>query len=114
MTPGDTANAWISRTPLRALPVVTIHRQTLDRHISVNHPEMLGKVELILATLENPSIIASGNPGTNNLVFVNEKETKANGSPLVVVVNQPKAIVCTALYHRGFRTVAEERVIWRP
>jgi hypothetical protein len=114
VTSGDTANAWISRTPLPSLPVVTLHRQTLDRHISVNHPEMLGKVALVLATLENPSIIASGNPGTNNLVFVNHEETKANGSPLVVVVNQPKAIVCTALYHRGFRTVAEERVIWRP
>ena len=75
---------------------------------------MLGKVELVLATLENPSLIASGNPGTDNLVFVNHKETKVNGSPLVVVVNQPKAIVCTALYHRGFRIVAEERVIWRP
>jgi hypothetical protein len=114
VTSGDTANAWISRTPLPSLPVVTLHRQTLDRHISVHHPEMLGKVELVLATLENPSLIASGNPGTDNLVFVNQKETKVNGSPLVVVVNQPKAIVCTALYHRGFRIVAEERVIWRP
>ena len=47
--------------------------QTLDKHISVNHPEMLGKVALVLATLENPSIIASGNPGTNNLVFVNHE-----------------------------------------
>ena len=49
-----------------------------------------------------------------DLVFVDHKETKVNGSPLVVVVNLPKANVCTALYHRGFRTVAEERVIWRP
>ena len=114
MTTGDKANAWISRTPLPSLPVVTLHRQTLDRHISVHHPEMLGKVELILATLEKPTLIASGNPGTNNLVFVDHKEIKVNGSPLVVVVNLPKANVCTALYHRGFRTVAEERVIWRP
>jgi len=114
VTPSDTPDAWISRTPLQELPLVTLHRHTLVRHISINHPEMQGKEALVLATLESPSIIASGNPGTNNLVFVNHQETKANGSPLVVVVNQPKAIVCTALYHRGFRTVAEERVLWRP
>jgi len=112
MTPGSYPPKWTVKTPVPALPSVEPSAETWRKHIVARHGEMAALLAQVLATLANHTVVVTGQPGTNNVVFVNQDIMKTAGVPFVVVVNQPRAFVGTALYDRRFRTIKRERILW--
>jgi hypothetical protein len=112
MSGGDSTKSWFIPTPVPWLPVVELTANRWNTHIVERHGEMAGLHSEVMATLESPTHVVTGNPGTRNVVFVNQGTTKSGGQPLVVVVNEPGAFVCTALYDRRFLVIAPERIRW--
>ena len=112
MTIKPTPIIWTVNTPVPGLPSVELAEERWINHIIARHGEMAGKEHLVLSTLQSPSVVVRGNPGTSNIVFVNQAEKKSGSTPSVVIVSQPRAFVCTALYDRRFQIIQPELVVW--
>jgi hypothetical protein len=103
---------WTARTPVIGLPTVELSHDRWITHIIARHGEMTDKRDLVLSSITSPTVVVNGNVGTNNIVFVNHTEVRSGGEPLVVIVNKPRAFVCTALYDRRYQIITPGDVIW--
>jgi hypothetical protein len=101
-------------TPLPGLPQVTLYQDTWLDHIVKNHPYMAGKEKLVEVAAMNPTVIMVGTSNPSYRVFVNQQATTSSGTPLIVIIDPAKEVICTALYNRSYRTIQTEQVIWSP
>lgn len=105
---------FTATTPFPGLPEVSLTRVTWDDHVLKQHPYMVGKEQLVQATVSAPSVIVRGTSNPDYIIFINQAETSSEGNPLTVIASPHLQIIVTSLYHRSFKVIAPELVIWPP
>ena len=102
-------------TPVPIAPDVTLWDNTWNHHIQVNHPEMVGKLSNMQATLSAPTAVCTAtNP--DYMMFINHQELNQLGHPLVVCVSSVdssgKPAVVTAYHGKKYKNLGNVQVIW--
>jgi hypothetical protein len=75
---------------------------------------MAGKEHLVQAAVTDPTVVIRGTSNPDYIIFVNQGETSPQGSPLTVIANPELQIIVTSLYHRSFKVITPESIIWPP
>lgn len=101
-------------TPFPAAPSVTLFEDTWTEHIVRNHLEMAGKEAEVQAVVTAPTVILVGTANPSYVAYVNDMVTSSRGTPLAVIVDPQEQVICTAYYHRSFRVISPEQVLWSP
>lgn len=86
-------------TPVPDLGQITLLESGWN-HI-VKHDDMKGQLENVQDAVEEPLIVYVSPKDSNRLLFVSNTAARRGGkSPLTVIVDAPRQIVCTAFFNR--------------
>jgi hypothetical protein len=115
------ANGWLYSplyrvaTPYSGVPVVTLHRHVWEQHILVNHPDLNGREEWVVSTLQKPTAVCGGTTNPFHIGFVNQAITsRRSRSPFTIFVHPLKRMVVSAAYRNDFRDLTSHTLLWVP
>jgi hypothetical protein len=107
---------FIVTTPFDMARVVVCWQDTWDIHIPAIRQD-LGP-QIVMGTLESPSLILQGTTESNYVIYLNQEFTSPGGnSPLAIIVDpngNPMAAVASFGFRRDFRDITQHTVIWMP